>query len=479
MRSVLAIARLAFFEGIRMRIVVVFLLVLGFLVLRLPFAIRGDETLSGRLQNFLDYALAAVSILLSLTTILLSASTLAGEFHTRALHLVVTKQVSRLQILLGKWLGVNLLNLGMVALCGLAIYGFARFIANQPAAIGTADHLNVRDVVWTARLVARPQPPDLLGQAREEVRSRIEQGAILSAGEATEVAARVQQLDQEWRTVGPQQYRVYYFENLPTPRGAAELDAAVTPEEQMQAVLRQGFLQVKFKARAEPLPVDEMVQIGWQFVDPENNAPLGTPHVTRTRSGNIHQFLVSAAVVRENRAALMAYNPSDGDGAMLFRFEDDYPLQLLYRVSSFEENFAKVLGLTLLRLGFLRALGVFFGTFVAFPGACFCGLTWYVVSLGRPFWLEAIGANLVLRTDEIDPYGRWGPLVRPVLVNLMRVLFPDFTAYSGASQLVEGLYVPYDLLGRALLHTLGLGVVLLFGVGTLIFRQREIAEVTV
>lgn len=132
MKRVWAIAWLTFQEGIRMRIVLVFLIVLGVAVLRLPFALKGDETLSGRLQTFLAYSLGALSVFLGLATAFLSCATLTNEIRTRSLHLVVTKPVTRFQILAGKWLGVNLLNVLMLALSGATIYGFAVYIKNQP-----------------------------------------------------------------------------------------------------------------------------------------------------------------------------------------------------------------------------------------------------------------------------------------------------------------------------------------------------------
>jgi hypothetical protein len=110
-------AKLTFAEGVRMRIVLIFLVVLVILVLRMPFALRGDETLAGRLQNFLAYSIGTLGVLLSLATVFFSCATLTSEFKQCSLHLVVTKPVSRFQILLGKWLGVNLLNLLIVGLC--------------------------------------------------------------------------------------------------------------------------------------------------------------------------------------------------------------------------------------------------------------------------------------------------------------------------------------------------------------------------
>ncbi|MBN2446580.1 MAG: ABC transporter permease [Phycisphaerae bacterium] len=462
MKRVLAIARLTFSEGIRMRIVVVFLIVLGFLVLRLPFAMSGDGTLAGRLQSFLDYSLAAVSLLLSLTTVMLSCATLANEFKAKSLQMVVTKPVSRFQILLGKWIGVNMLVVLMLGLCGGAIYGFAWWIARQPELAGTADHLKVRDVVWTARQSARAVRPDFLPEAIEYVRGRIEEGAIPTASERTEIEHRVRQLETQWRTIGAQQNKVYEFENLPPP------------------LFEGQFVQVKFKVRASPIPPDEIAALHWWFLDPETGAPLGDrPLETRERTWTSHQFLVDTRVIRNGRASLFVRNLAPYESDIAVTFENEVPLQILYTVSSFEQNYLKALALMFLRLSFLSALGVFFGTFVSFPVACFCGLTWYLICLGRPFWMESIGANMTMRIADMDPYGSLGPVIRWFLVPFMRVMFPDFSLYSGNQYLVDGLHISGQLVGEAFLHTLALGGLLLLVVGWLIFREREVAEVTV
>ena len=170
MRPILAIARLTFAEGVRMRIALVFLL---FRVASLLIVVsaRGDGTVAGRLKNFLDYALASVAVLLSLTTIFFSCATLSGEFTTRTMHLLVTKPVTRLQILAGKWLGVNLLNLLILLLCGITIYVVATSIRNQPRTF-RRDDINIRDAVWTARMAANPKEPDFIDMAFGYVRDR-------------------------------------------------------------------------------------------------------------------------------------------------------------------------------------------------------------------------------------------------------------------------------------------------------------------
>lgn len=439
-----------------MRIVLLFLVVLIFIMLRLPFALKGDETLAGRLQTFLSYSLGAVSLLLSLATVFLSCATLTNELRRNTLHLVVTKPVTRFQVLAGKWLGIVLLNVLLVSLCGAAIYGFASFIKNRPEEF-SRDRTVVRDVVWTARSRALPVRPDLQSQAEADIQERIRHG-MAPEGQALAVAQRVQELDTQWRTVERGVAEKFVFENLTPPERP---DTAV---------------QVRFKARAIPLPPSEELQIGWMFVNPDNDAPLmPMPMWTTERSGEVHQFLAAAEpVIRNGRAALVVINPSD---RVNIYFEGDESLEILYKVGSFEANYLKTLALLILRLSFLGALGVFFGTFVSFPVACLCVFTTYVIGLGWPWWWESIGGNIELWSPQIDPYGNWGPLIRPVLGGILRI-FPDFTRYSGTQQLIDGEFITGVLLGQCAAHTALFGGVLLLVIGWAIFRRREVAAVT-
>jgi len=461
MKRVLAIARLTFSEGIRMRIVLVFVVVLLFLMLRLPFALRGDETLAGRLQNFLAYSLNAVSLLLSLATVFLSCATLSGEFRSASLHLVVTKPVTRFQILLGKWLGVNTLNLLLLVLCGTAIYGFARFLKNQPEEFAR-DRLKLNDVVWTARVAATPVEPNFETVAREDVSRRIADGSLRPDDTERAVAERMKELRNRWLAIAPQHYSRYDFADLPEPGG-------------------EQAIQVRFRARGIPIPQEEILHVAWDFVNPmtdESLLPRG-PFLTEERSGDLHQFLVSARrLIHDHQAALVVVNPIRPEDRTQIIFEGKDALQILYKVGSFEANYVKALAIIFFRLAFLSAVGLLFSVFVSFPIACLCAFSAYLIGLGWEWWVEAIGANLTLRTDAIDPYGAWGPYIRLVLVPILHV-FPNFSRYDGTAQLVDGTYIQPALLLRCAAHTLVFGAGLLLGVGWLVFRRREVAEVTV
>jgi len=462
MKNVLAIARLTFREGVRMRIVLVFVVVLGFLMLWLPFTVRGDQTVTGQLQTFLSYSLGATGLLLGLAGVFLSCSTLTTEFRSMTLHLVLTKPVSRIEVLAGKWLGINILLLLLLALCGAAIYGFAVLIKNRPASF-ERDRLNVRDVVWQARVAATPKPPpDLEKEARQWVESELRQGREFSRGTEFAVAQRLKQMEREWRRIPPQHFALYDFEGLVEPRD---------PET---------VFQVRFRANAKPMPLDEMIAIDFGFLDPETHAWLGEVHRTQERANIWHEFLARGqGFIKDGRATLAVANPAPPTRSTAIVFDEEPWIQIMYTIGTFEESYLKVLLLIAGRLAVLSALGLFFSVFVSFPVACFCVLTFYVICLGIPFWMEGIGANLELPVASVDPYGSFGPAVRLLLVPLMKFVFPNFSEYSGVDQLIAGEYVSTWLVSKAMLHTAVYGAVLLFVPGWAVFQRREIADVTV
>ncbi|MBI5865070.1 MAG: ABC transporter permease [Planctomycetes bacterium] len=464
MKRVWAIAKLTFQEGLRMRVVLVLLIILGIAMLRLPFALKGDETLSGRLQTFLAYSLGAMSVFLGLATAFLSCATLTGEIRSRSLHLVLAKPVTRFQVLAGKWLGVNLLNLLLVIAAGGVIFGFALYIKSQPE-LFTRDTLQLRDVIWTARVAAHPTLPDFLNDATEYVDGRMKRDPTFTTNRDAAIQENVKQREAGFRLIPPGEPREYVFENLTQP------DAPET------------VLQVRFKARGTPIPRDDILFIDWVLVDPETGE-LVEAFRTEKRQAERHQFLFRAGgrLVQKGRAIIGVVNPldpMDPRSMTQISFEAEDSLELLYKVGSFEWNYVKTLTLILFRLAFISAVGLFFGTFTSFPVACFCTLSIYLFCLGIPWWMESIGANLppTAISAKVDPYGSFGPIVRTLLVPVLRFALPDFWQYDGIARLIDGYYISPATLAWSTLHTLVYGLALLAIPGWLIFQSREVAEV--
>jgi hypothetical protein len=155
-RAVFAIARLTLREALRSRVVLVF----GFLLVAvaggLPHLLKGDGTPSGLVRMTLGYTLGTAFGLLALATLWTGCALVSGDIATRTLELTRVKPVSPGQFWLGKWLGllllVVLLLAGIYLLTGATVF---RQLRQHPEATA---------VMRTARLKVKPVLPGLDSQ---------------------------------------------------------------------------------------------------------------------------------------------------------------------------------------------------------------------------------------------------------------------------------------------------------------------------
>jgi hypothetical protein len=122
----MAVARTVLDEAIRMKLALVFIVLLVLVLPILPFVLGGEEPLRYRVQSFLTYSLTATATLLSLMTIFLACRTLTREVEDKQLFTLAVKPISRTGFLFGKWLGIIVLNGVLLATAALAIYCFTR-----------------------------------------------------------------------------------------------------------------------------------------------------------------------------------------------------------------------------------------------------------------------------------------------------------------------------------------------------------------
>jgi hypothetical protein len=144
---------------------------------------------------------------------------------------------------------------------------------------------------------------------------------------------------------------------------------------------------------------------------------------------------------------------------------------LWYPVSSFAANFFRSMLLRWVQLAFLSAVGVFFGTFLSFAVgiiASFCLLPFGIM---RQFLSEA--AETGARGEEVV-----GIFSRILLViqDVMFALLPDLQSTSTGDYLVDGLVIPWSLVGSAAGWTLALRCTVLLGLACWIWHKRELAK---
>ena len=94
-----------------MKIAVVFIILLLVLLPVMGFVTTGDGTLKGRLQTFVSYGLSLAGLLLCLLTVAVSVYSITSDLDQRQIYTVLTKPIRRFQLLLGKLLGVVLLDI--------------------------------------------------------------------------------------------------------------------------------------------------------------------------------------------------------------------------------------------------------------------------------------------------------------------------------------------------------------------------------
>src|SRR4030042_1730157 len=125
MNRIWAIARITFISSMRMRIAIVFMRLLIVLLPTLCLTSTGDGTAMGRVQSFVSYGLGLVVFLLSVLTIIVSCYTLSSDIKHRRIYTVITKPVRRFELLIGKILGVVILDLLLLFVFSSVIYALA------------------------------------------------------------------------------------------------------------------------------------------------------------------------------------------------------------------------------------------------------------------------------------------------------------------------------------------------------------------
>ena len=246
MGNVWAVARHTIAESIRMKIALFFIILLTVLVLGLPFAAEGDATVSGAVQSFLAYSITSVSFLLSCLTIFLAKS-LSSDLSGKQILMLMTKPLGRWQYIIGKWLGIILLDVVLLSLSGGVIFGMTMYIATQePRDELDRDRLN--NQVLQARHSAFFEVPDFTREATIKYEEALEQGQYASAADfdvTTEKARLRNEFEKRWRSIWPMESREFTFEDIRCDRSP------------------NSTVQIKYQYRVYNYPPDETVRCYW------------------------------------------------------------------------------------------------------------------------------------------------------------------------------------------------------------------------
>ncbi len=537
MHRLWAVTRETFIEGLRTRVVIVFLVLLGVCVLATALLLEGDGTLKGRVQTFLAYSTGLEQLLLGLVTIFLTTGIVTRDIRNKTVFTVATKPLPRWQYVVGRWAGVSLLNAVLLAAANGSIYGLAEYLrgmktqveqnkARQLVAADAPDpdRRALESEVFTARAEHRPEPFDVSQQVEQRFDQLVQErglDAVIRERVLRELEAE-QHATARDKPLDPRRAEQLLRDQPTRDRVVGEIKAEMTEqaiaERQMvmigssmrlvfrdlQIPQREGEqLQLVYRLRPMHVPESRLLKSRWEVENPQTGLNLFR---YQDDSAEATSSLSFPAQIRTDKGTLRLV----ADDGSLTVYYVNWPdptwhtpvkvrpeeVTLLYRVGSFEGNVARATLLMLLRLMFLAAIGVLFGVFLSFPVACLVCLL--VLGLG-------LMSGFIHDATQIGTYTGANPTGWDYFSNgLVRAIFfflPSFSRSDPAENIMGGIAISYGDMLREMLAMFrrpgaeaaglwkslgfqiqtgaGLRTWVCLALGCLIFRRRELAKVQV
>ena len=447
-------------EALRMGIALIFIIALLVVLVILPVIFGSEDRVTYMVQRFLVYSTAIVSILLSLMTVLLGARSVSLELSSRQAHMTLTKPLARWQYLLGKWLGIVLLDAVLVAVAGVAIYGFTMAIARNPA-LNDLDRYAVDREVLTARLARKPDPinstwPQMYRNVLEENQRRDPErfgnvGDPIGALPESDKQQVIAEAMSNFYTIDGGSNKQYRFAGLAEAAEASKQSIArgqdilrersglsdaeaqqyvsfvlgrstdlnpqtaeqVSPQvyDELVRELEKEMIQLVLTPDTSPEPENQLVEITMKIGEepwPRPARPgLPTPR-TRLVIESPNELPIPAHLISADGTLLVTIEvpdtKMDGTDQKFIQFNyKDAQIDLFYRVGSFEGNLAKALLVVWIKLMFLAMLGLVLGSLVSFPVAAMIGLVVYVAAAASGVIDESLSSYAATPRDA----GAW------------------------------------------------------------------------
>jgi len=459
MGRIWAIARQTIAEGMRMRVAVVFIGAIVLLLVGLPISLRHENAVSDAVQSFLSFSLGTLVFLLSLLTIFLSRS-LSDELVHRQILTLMSKPIPRWQFVVGKWAGIVLLDCGLLALAGISVYAGTKAIA-QLEPRDEVDKQRLEYEVLTSRHSVKWTMPDFRRAAEQIYQDNLESGVYAEAlgfVPALEKSRLLKEQAARWRTIDALDWREFHFQDVRCQRS-----------EERQ-------LQIRYKAEVWNYPPDEILRVEWWVGNPDKGTPMYyVPR--RDVIGRYHTINVPTNAVASDRTLIVRLvnrNPFEGEAQSpnTVNFLENDDIEVLFQVGTFGGNLLRYLILEMCKLMFLAAIAVLATCLFSFPVACLLCFTFLAMATMSGFLTDA-----AFFLEGEGPSGVFKKLVN-MLYAIVFLLVPDFSAYSGLEQLVDGRNVTLRWVLSGLMNLVLVGTTAVMLLACLLFQRREVAEVS-
>jgi ABC-type transport system involved in multi-copper enzyme maturation permease subunit len=468
LKQVWTIASHSVLQAVRMKVVVVLIAFLLVLVPALPFLIKTDQTHLGQVRMVITYSLYLISFLLSVLTLFLSAITLNTEIKNQHIFLLDPKPVRRGALLAGKWLGVMLINLVLLAAMLATSYGCVRFLSRQWKAEGEMDYTVFRTQALTARTALNPRMPDLEEKIDEEYQRLQKENQLPEHKSEEWVRERLRaQAKQSAWVIYPNASVTWIVKGLPLALSRSQ----------------QQWVTVKFKhfggggASTHEIPGQFVFNAsGDRRADLQKTFLVGRPH----------EFAVPSWTIRPDetdpRSGVLeiVYTNMDRQGvAALFPYEEG--IQVLYPSATLAENYIREGLVVMANLALIAIVGIFASTFLSFPVAVLFSLLVFMVGHMANFIVLDMLEDLYVFGTSMAPPGTplvWGDEALRGILRGFFSLFPNFAKHDAVPQISSGVLITFgDILSAYFWFCVVRGGVLAL-LGLVIFNRRELAALT-
>lgn len=459
----LAIAHTVVKEAMRLRVSAFFIVVLLVALPMIPVLVSDETALRYRIQSFISWSIGLTFTLAACMTIFLACASVSFEIRDRQIWQLLTKPVSRLNYLFGKWIGIMGINMVLLMVCGVSIFGVIDYMEDMPAA-DRMDQAYVKDSILTARVHSQPtldilSLDELRGRAERIIendhtlRDAINTGQRSEFNEKRAIMRRIHDEHlQSQRRIPPGEERVYTFDGL---RRAAAGD----------------MIEFRYQLHSGASDTHSTHPVTFLFSDRRELPPLFREYVPTMRN---NELLPASIVNDDGKLRLVIFNGTVRQGGVIeagrdiINFDPD-GLEIYYKIGSFEANFVRAMLVVWVKLAFLAALGIAVATVLSFPVACLFSFTIFLAGAISPFLALSLDEFYVRTSWRIDLHAT------KFLARGLVLVFGSFGEFTPTQSLVQGRLISWGAVAKsfALLGLVWTGVSL--ALGYWFFRDKELA----
>ncbi|MGP1271759.1 MAG: ABC transporter permease [Phycisphaerales bacterium] len=520
-----AIARNVLDEAVRLKLSLVFIVLLIFGLAALPGLMDPEQPLRYRVQSFLQYGTGGTFWLIAVLVVAFSVSTVASEQRDKVLWQTITKPVSAWQYIFGKWLGVSTLAALLLAVNASGVFLFVEYLRNLPAqgereafvALGESgvseDRLILETQILTASRTVYASEPELSVELVDEIiRERVDEirqrDPTFTLDDAT-FRDWAEDIYKQGRllyfAVQPGSMQRYVFRDVRLPRD----DVPLTLRYRIDASANQPDAQYRLSfAINDGMPIVRETGLGHTHAMPltpsiivpasrRSPAPITVLSdeepfddiMAAIRDGRLrgHEVLHAGDLVREDGSIAVdiyngevgyAINRATGQIASVQILPNPEPmrfpeqsLSISFPVGSYHINFAKAVFVLWLKLAFLAMLGITAATFLSFSVASLVAFGVFLIAESAPFIKDSLEVYATTDHDNNISFFRVGI---SAIAHVVSWLFYTYGDLAPVEKIVSGSNVSIGALAK------GLGLLAswtgaLYLLAVVVFRRRELA----